>query len=106
MIQLFTLYLFLNYLLGFVTNDRYVDLYIFHIFLNDCESDLRFWDGTNRKLYVDGVEVAKDTDTQANLASSDGGLYIGAGKALEAGSFWSGLIDDVRIYDRAVTPSK
>jgi hypothetical protein len=60
------------------------------------------WDGSNRKLYVDDVEVAKDT--QSNLAGSTGGLYIGAGKGLEAGSFWSGLIDDVRIYDRAITP--
>ena len=38
------------------------------------------------------------------VASSDAGLHIGAGKSLEAGSFWSGLIDDVRIYNRAVTP--
>jgi hypothetical protein len=37
------------------------------------------------------------------VASSDAGLDIGAGKNLEAGSFWSGLIDDVRIYDRAIT---
>jgi hypothetical protein len=60
------------------------------------------WDGKNRVLYLDDVEVAKDT--QASLAGSQGGLYIGGGKNLEAGSFWSGLIDDVRIYDRAVTP--
>ncbi|MCJ7674120.1 MAG: LamG domain-containing protein, partial [Sedimentisphaerales bacterium] len=38
------------------------------------------------------------------VAGSDVGLSIGAGKNLEAGSFWSGLIDDVKIYDRAVTP--
>lgn len=25
-------------------------------------------------------------------------------KGLEPGSFWSGLIDDIRIYDRAATP--
>ncbi len=60
------------------------------------------WDGSIRSIYVDGVEVAKDT--QANLEGSDGGLYIGTGKAMEPGSFWSGLIDDVRIYNRAVTP--
>jgi subtilisin family serine protease len=60
------------------------------------------WDGSTRTLYVDGVEVAKGT--QAKPASSTGGLYIGAGKNLEAGSFWSGLIDDVRIYDRALKP--
>jgi len=60
------------------------------------------WDGSGRILYVDDVEVAKDTQT--GLASSQGGLHFGAGKGLEAGSFWSGLIDDVRIYNRAVTP--
>jgi hypothetical protein len=38
------------------------------------------------------------------VAGSDAGLDIGAGKNLEAGSFWSGLIDDVKICDRAVTP--
>ena len=34
----------------------------------------------------------------------DGGLYIGAGKDLDAATFFSGLIDDVRIFNRAVTP--
>lgn len=58
--------------------------------------------GMNRILYVDDVEVARDT--QGNLASSSNGLYIGAGKGLESGSFFSGLIDDVRIYNQAITP--
>jgi PKD repeat protein len=60
------------------------------------------WDGKKTTLYVDDVEVAKDT--QSPVTPSDGGLQIGAGKGLEAGSFFSGLIDDVRIYNRAVTP--
>jgi hypothetical protein len=60
------------------------------------------WNGSNRILFIDDLEVAKDT--QAQLGSSKGGLYIGAGKNLEPGSFFSGLIDDVRIYDRAITP--
>ena len=62
------------------------------------------WDGSYRTLYVDDVEVAKDQDDQVNLKSYAGGLYIGAGKSRAAGSFWSGLIDDVRIHNRAVTP--
>jgi hypothetical protein len=61
------------------------------------------WDGSRRHLYVDGAQVAEDTRDFIRVAS-DGGLYLGAGKGLEAGSFWSGLIDDVRIYDRAITP--
>jgi len=60
------------------------------------------WDGSHRTLYVDDVAVAEDAQT--NLLGSDNGLYIGTGMAMEAGSFWSGLIDDVRIYNRAVTP--
>ena len=60
------------------------------------------WDGSNRILCVDGAEVARDT--QASLVGTYLGLHIGAGKGLEPGSFWSGLIDDVRIYDRAVKP--
>jgi hypothetical protein len=60
------------------------------------------WDGSHRALYVDDVEVAKDA--LAGLAASYGGLHFGAGNTLDAASFFSGLIDDVRIYDRAITP--
>jgi hypothetical protein len=59
-------------------------------------------DGEDRILYVDDVEVARDT--LAGLEGSDGGLYIGAGSALEPGTFWSGMIDNVRIYNRVVIP--
>ena len=60
------------------------------------------WDGTNRMLYVDDEVVA--ADTQPNLVGSNGGLNIGCDKNQTPGSFWSGLIDDVRIYNRAVKP--
>lgn len=53
-------------------------------------------------LYVDDVEVAKDT--QPGLVSSEGGLYIGTGTDMALGTYWSGLIDEVRIYNRAVSP--
>jgi hypothetical protein len=52
-------------------------------------------------LYVDNVEVA--TDTTCGVINEDS-LYIGAGKNLTPGTFFSGLIDDVRIYNRVVTP--
>jgi hypothetical protein len=60
------------------------------------------WDGSNRTLYVDDLVVAEDT--QNGLEGSDNGMYIGCGKGKEPGTFWSGLIDDVRIYNRAVRP--
>jgi hypothetical protein len=63
------------------------------------------WDVAYRSLYVDGTEVAKDTQALilAPLKYANGGMYIGAGKNLESGTFFSGLIDDVRIYGKALT---
>jgi Tol biopolymer transport system component len=60
------------------------------------------WDGAYRALYVDDTLVAEDS--QPGLTDSFGGLYIGCGSDLAAGTFWSGLIDDVRIYNRAMKP--
>lgn len=60
------------------------------------------WDGETRHLYVDAVEVARD-DSE-NLAPSAGDLIIGAGSTWEAGTFFSGTIDEVRVYDGAITP--
>jgi N-acetylneuraminic acid mutarotase len=62
------------------------------------------WDGSYRTLYVDGIEVAKDINTLASLENSDGGLYVGTNKNHDAGTFFSGLIDDIRVYNRVVVP--
>jgi hypothetical protein len=59
------------------------------------------WDGLHRTLYVDDVAVAEDI--QNGLTGSDNGLYIGTGKNVEAGTYFSGLIDDIRIYNVALT---
>jgi len=60
------------------------------------------FDGSFRKLYIDGLVVAQDA--QSSLRGSENGIYIGTGKAMEPGTYWSGLIDDVRIYNRVVIP--
>jgi len=60
------------------------------------------WDGSNRRLYVDDALAAEDR--QSSLANCSGGLNIGCGEDMTPGSFWSGLIDDVRIYNRVVEP--
>jgi len=60
------------------------------------------WDGSHRRLYVDGIVVAEDE--QDELGGSQNGLYIGTGKNIAVGTFFSGLIDDIRIYDRIVRP--
>jgi len=58
--------------------------------------------GLLRTLYVDGFMAAEDS--QDGLESKENGLYIGAGRNMEPGTFWSGMIDDVRIYNRAIRP--
>jgi len=60
------------------------------------------FEGLRRHLYIDGAQVAQDTDAVGGVGSS-GGLYFGAEKTLGAGTFFSGLIDDVRIYNVALS---
>jgi hypothetical protein len=60
------------------------------------------WDGATRTLYVD--DFVAGHDALSGLKSSEGGLRIGTGKGRAASSFWSGMVDDVRVYSRAVTP--
>ncbi|MBL7185756.1 MAG: LamG domain-containing protein [Phycisphaerae bacterium] len=62
------------------------------------------WDGSYRYLYVDGAEVANDAAPLSDLESAEGGLYFGAGSTLAPGTFFWGMIDDIRIYDRVVAP--
>ena len=63
------------------------------------------WDGQKRHLFYDGIEVAEDVAEIDNLTPSAGPLYIGAHK-LRTSYFWTGDIDDVRIYPIALTGSE
>ena len=56
----------------------------------------------HRQLYVDGAQVAEDATFVAPQPSS-GGLHLGASKDLDATAFFSGLMDDVRIYNVVLT---
>ena len=58
-----------------------------------------------RRLYVDGAEVARDVDSVWGVASG-GSLHFGAGKNRSAGTFFAGLIDDVRIYNAALSAAE
>jgi len=64
------------------------------------------WDGSCRHLYTDGAEVAKDAAALSYSVNSDGGLHFGASKDLDAGSFFCGLIDDVRVYNVALSAAE
>jgi uncharacterized lipoprotein YddW (UPF0748 family) len=62
------------------------------------------WNGSKRKLFVDGNSAGQDASAlYGNLLGCRGSLYLGASKGLESLNFWSGLIDEVRIYSRALS---
>jgi uncharacterized lipoprotein YddW (UPF0748 family) len=66
------------------------------------------WDGSRRRLYADGYKVAEDPNPlSGNLLPSLSGLHIGAGLyPLEDYNYWTGLIDDLRIYNRALNDAE
>ncbi len=61
------------------------------------------YDGTILRLYVNGTQVATQAQTGA-ITASTGALRLG-GNAVW-GEFFGGLIDDARIYNRALTPAE
>jgi hypothetical protein len=58
------------------------------------------YDGAALRVYVNGVEVANLPQT-GSIATSTGALRIG-GNSVFPNEFFNGLIDEVRIYNRAL----
>jgi PKD repeat protein len=65
------------------------------------------YDGTTMRFYVNGVQVSSRAQTGA-ITPTTGPLTIGGdGVTHDAGpQFWSGLIDEVRIYNRGLSASE
>ena len=61
------------------------------------------YDGATIRLYVNGV-VASSLPKTGALETNTSPLSIGGTNAY--GEFFQGFIDDVRVYDRALTPSE
>jgi hypothetical protein len=61
------------------------------------------YDGTNVKMYVNGALVAT-TAAAGSIATSTGPLRIGGNGIW--GEFFKGRIDDVRIYNRALSAAE
>jgi hypothetical protein len=57
------------------------------------------YDRQTVRLYVNGVQVASRAETKA-IATSSSPLYIGGDSTY--GQYFQGIIDEVRIYDRAL----
>ena len=58
------------------------------------------YDGATRRLYLDGIQAASNAVT-GNIATSANPLYIG--EQTENIFPFNGAIDDVRIYNRALS---
>lgn len=61
------------------------------------------YDGATARLFVDGVQVAQRAQS-GPLASSPGSLSIGGNVVW--GEWFAGLLDEVRIYSRALTAAE
>jgi PKD repeat protein len=59
-------------------------------------------DGTDLIMYIDGIEIARTAESLPTRVP-DKDLFIGS---WQMSRFFDGLIDDVRIYDRALAPSE
>lgn len=62
-------------------------------------------DGTNLKIYKNGVEVATMVATQVPWGSSNENVFVGRSQFTVPNSM-KGLIDEVRIYSRGLSPEE
>jgi hypothetical protein len=62
------------------------------------------YDGATQRLYVNGVQAASRAQT-GSIAVGNQPLRIG-GSASFAGEFFQGLIDEVKVYNRALSASE
>jgi hypothetical protein len=60
------------------------------------------FDGNEMVAYIDGSPVAQNT-ASGSIAVNDNNLYIGRSDPTAALNFFDGKLDDVRIYDRALS---
>ena len=61
------------------------------------------YDGTTQRLYVNGTQVASST-VSGSIQTSSSPLRIGGDSIW--GEYFNGLIDEVRVYNRALSPAE
>jgi len=71
--------------------------------LNQWSHLVATYDGQYQRLYVNGIEVAKQTQNGL-IQQSSGVLRIGGNSVW--GEYFQGYIDEVRIYNRALTSTE
>ena len=61
------------------------------------------FEADHQKIYLDGVEKINDTDTDIASSIPNNNLPLLLGYSLAENTYFNGLIDDVRIYDNALS---
>ena len=64
------------------------------------------YDGSTMRLYKDGAEVGTRNKTGTIATDPTVSVWIGGNPSAATHRPWDGLIDDIRIYDRALTPQQ
>jgi hypothetical protein len=63
------------------------------------------WDGASKSVFVEGVKVGSLASTVSMMSASD--LYLGSDENSGAPAYyWHGKLDEVQIYDRALTDAE
>ncbi len=77
-----------------------IDIYSSSVFDNTWKHVVGMYDGTTGKIYVNGLFKNSASNTGTMLAASGDYVYIGSSAK------YQGLIDDVRIYNKAIPTSE
>lgn len=72
-----------------------------NLFDGDWHQVIAEYDGTERKMYIDGQLIGTNTPNNPNNVSDASNLTIGATDAFY-GEFFNGTLDEVRIYNAAL----
>ena len=83
---------------GFTTTSAHITANTWHhVVVNFTSSDT--------KIYVDGSDISDDHNNHTTSVIY-GDSYIGATNTTSVGSYWNGKIDQVRIFDKALSSSE
>jgi len=89
---------------GFWNSTEWVEVgYRFGIQTNVLTHIIARWDGTDKKLFINGTELAFDYEPSSPVASNYD-IYIGQDE--NGNNQFNGIIDEIKIYNRSLSPEQ